>query len=200
MTLKKIDYSKLVVYKIVCNDLRVTDLYVGSTTNIEQRKKQHKSSCCKITSEKYHYQLYEYIRKFGGWQNWSMIIVEKCPCEDSYNARKIERFYYEELNANLNMVRPLCTEEELKQDAKERKQKEPYKEKAREYSKFYRKNHADEVKEFRKKYQDEHKEELKEKRKEKLTCSCGAVIEKGSKWAHEHTFKHISKSQTLFHS
>ena len=44
MTLKKIDYSKLVVYKIVCNDLRVTDLYVGSTTNIEQRKKPQ--LCC----------------------------------------------------------------------------------------------------------------------------------------------------------
>ena len=118
MTLKKIDYSKLVVYKIVCKDLRVTDIYVGSTTNFDQRKKQHKSSCCRITSERYHHQLYKCIRNFGGWQNWSMIIVEKYPCEDSYNARKIERFYYEELNANLNMVRPLCTEEESKQDAK----------------------------------------------------------------------------------
>jgi hypothetical protein len=200
MTLKKIDYSKLVVYKIVCNDLRVTDLYVGSTTNFDQRKKQHKSDCNKITSEKYHYQLYECIRKFGGWQNWSMIIVERCPCGDSYEARKLERFYCEQLNANLNMVRPLCTEEELKQEAKERKQKESYKEKAREYSKCYRKNHVDEVKEKRKQYQDEHKEELKEKRKETLTCSCGTVIAKGSKLSHERSFKHISKSQTLFHS
>jgi hypothetical protein len=164
MTLKKIDYSKLVVYKIVCNDLRVTDLYVGSTTNIEQRKKQHKSSCCKITSEKYHYQLYECIRKFGGWENWSMIIVEKCPCEDSYNARKFERFYYEELNANFNMVRPLCTEEELKQDAKERARKEPYKERAREY----RKNHADKVKENYKTYYEKNKDKLQEKNKKIL--------------------------------
>jgi hypothetical protein len=207
MTLKKIDYSKLVVYKIVCNDLRVTDLYVGSTTNFEQRKKSHKSSCCK--SEKYHYLLYECIRKFGGWENWSMIIVEKCPCEDSYNARKIERFYYEELNANLNMVRPLCTEEELKLMNKEYKQTEHYK----EYNKIYKEDNKEKIQEYRKKYNDEHNNEIKEKdkiyrednkekiqerRSEKITCSCGSVITRGHISHHKKTFKHISKSQSLF--
>jgi hypothetical protein len=33
-----IDYSKCVMYKIVCNDLEITDIYVGHTTNFTRRK------------------------------------------------------------------------------------------------------------------------------------------------------------------
>ena len=45
MTLKKIDYSNTIIYKIVCNDLSVTDCYVGNTTQFRQRKSQHKKNC-----------------------------------------------------------------------------------------------------------------------------------------------------------
>ena len=114
MTLKKIDYSNLIIYKIVCRELQITDSYVGSTTNFDQRKKQHKKNCYNTNTDKYYYKLYETIRNHGGWENWLMVIVEKCPCEDSYNARKLERFYYEQLKANLNMLRPLQTAEEKK--------------------------------------------------------------------------------------
>ena len=41
MTLKKIDYSKLVIYKIVCKNLHIIDLYVGSTTDFSSRKRMH---------------------------------------------------------------------------------------------------------------------------------------------------------------
>jgi hypothetical protein len=30
---KAIDYQNLIIYNIVCNDLDITDNYVGSTTN-----------------------------------------------------------------------------------------------------------------------------------------------------------------------
>jgi hypothetical protein len=33
-----IDYSKSIIYKIVCKDLDVKDCYVGSTTNFTNRK------------------------------------------------------------------------------------------------------------------------------------------------------------------
>ena len=33
MPRKEIDYSKTVIYKIVCNDLNVKDVYVGHTTD-----------------------------------------------------------------------------------------------------------------------------------------------------------------------
>jgi hypothetical protein len=34
MTKKNIDYSKTMIYKIVCKDFNVSDLYVGHTTNL----------------------------------------------------------------------------------------------------------------------------------------------------------------------
>ena len=41
----EIDYSKSVIYKIVCDDLNVKDCYVGSTTNFIKRKRHHKEAC-----------------------------------------------------------------------------------------------------------------------------------------------------------
>ena len=33
------------IYKIVCNDVSVTDFYIGSTSNFRNRKYQHKDNC-----------------------------------------------------------------------------------------------------------------------------------------------------------
>ena len=48
MPKKIIDFSKTIIYKIVCNDLIITDVYVGHTTNFINRKAKHKSDCNKI--------------------------------------------------------------------------------------------------------------------------------------------------------
>lgn len=33
------DYSKVIIYKLVCNDISVNYLYIGNTTNFRQLKK-----------------------------------------------------------------------------------------------------------------------------------------------------------------
>ena len=38
MPRKAIDYSRTIIYKIVCNDLNVEECYVGSTTDFSKRK------------------------------------------------------------------------------------------------------------------------------------------------------------------
>jgi len=43
MPKQKIDYSKGLIYKLVCRDVTVKDAYVGSTTNFDQRKGGHKT-------------------------------------------------------------------------------------------------------------------------------------------------------------
>jgi hypothetical protein len=106
MTKKIIDYSKTVIYKIVCNDLNVKDLYVGSTTNFRKRKTNHKCHCNNVNSKKYNYQVYQFIRNNGGWTNWMMILVENYPCETSLEKLKRERFWYETLGATLNKQVP----------------------------------------------------------------------------------------------
>ena len=105
MPKKEIDYSKTVIYKIVCNDLSITDLYVGSTTRFTIRKCQHKYSC-NSSYKQSEFKVYKIIRDNGGWDNWSMIQIEEYPCANGNEAKARERYWYEQLNATLNKQCP----------------------------------------------------------------------------------------------
>ena len=35
------EYANTIIYKIVCNDLNITDCYVGNTTKFTNRKSPH---------------------------------------------------------------------------------------------------------------------------------------------------------------
>ena len=102
MPRKPIDYSKGLIYKIVCKDLECKDIYVGSTTSFRRRKYEHKSHS-HSTIEKYQtYKLYICIKENGGWDNFDMIEIEKYPCNDANELRARERYYYEQLKGTLN--------------------------------------------------------------------------------------------------
>ncbi len=101
-----IDYSKCVIYKIVCNDLEVKSLYIGHTTDFRKRRNRHKYSCSCESLPAYNFKVYEMIRNHGGWENWSMIEIEKYSCNDSNEAIARERHWYETLKANLNTDYP----------------------------------------------------------------------------------------------
>ncbi len=100
------DYSKTVVYKFVCNDLQVKDCYVGHTVNFVSRKSSHKTRCLNPLNEKHNFKIYTLIRNNGGWENWTMIEIEKWPCNDGNEARKRERFWFEQLNTTMNTLGP----------------------------------------------------------------------------------------------
>jgi len=109
------DYSKTIMYKIVCNDLNVKECYVGHTINMTKRKCCHKSACNNEKNRHHNLKIYQIIRQNGGWSNWSMILVEKFPCEDKYQACKKEREIVEELDAKrISLIRYL-TEEDFKE-------------------------------------------------------------------------------------
>ena len=40
------DYSETIIYKLCCKDTTINQIYVGHTTNINNRKHNHKSNCC----------------------------------------------------------------------------------------------------------------------------------------------------------
>ena len=101
------NYTNTIIYKIVCNDLNITDCYVGHTTHFIKRKKQHKQGCNVATSSRYHLKIYTIIRANCGWTNWSMIEIEKFPCLDANEAKSREHHYYELFHAKLKSVRPL---------------------------------------------------------------------------------------------
>ena len=108
MPRRSVDYSKTVIYKIQHNEDE-TLLYVGSTTNFNNRKSQHKSSCICETDKKHHLKVYRMIRENGGWDCFSMTKIEDYPCENGRDAEAREDKHMRELKANMNAQRAFLT-------------------------------------------------------------------------------------------
>jgi len=99
MPKRNIDYSKTIIYKIVCNDVSVKGVYVGHTTDFIKRKTAHKNLCHNENNKMYNLKLYQFIRANGGWQNFSMLEIEKYSCIYGNEARTRERYWCERLQA-----------------------------------------------------------------------------------------------------
>ena len=193
-----IKFDNCVIYKIVCNDLNVKELYVGSTTDFPKRKSQHKSSCNNNNNKEFNRKLYEMIRANGNWDNWAMLEIEKFPCNDSNEARTRERYWYEQLNAQLNMIKPIITKEELKEylkqyreDNKEyfKKYNEDNKDKIKEYNKQYSEDNKDKIKEYYKQYSEDNKDKIKEKDKRYRENNKDTIKEKDKQYREDNKDK-----------
>jgi hypothetical protein len=176
MPKNQIDYSHVCIYKICCKDISINDIYVGHTTNFEQRKNSHKRSCETLNK---NIRLYNFIRENGGWDNWSMIQIETYNCNNKREAEMKERYWIETLHSKLNCNMPIATKEEKqkqKQDWYEEnkeeileKAKENYeenKEQKLEYQKQYVQENKEKITEYQKQYAQENKEKLSEQKKE----------------------------------
>jgi hypothetical protein len=108
-----IDFTKALIYKLVCKDVNITECYVGSTTNFKARKYMHKNSCNNEKATGHNCYVYQFIRKNEGWENWDMVLVENYNADSNLDLRKRERYWTEELNANLNTNRSYVREEEI---------------------------------------------------------------------------------------
>lgn len=113
MPKKVMDYSKCVIYKIVCNDESVTECYVGHTTNFVKRKHSHKNNCNYESQKEHNRKLYQMIRDHKGWDNWTMMPICEYPCENHIQACIKEEECRIELQANLNIYK--CFGAETKQ-------------------------------------------------------------------------------------
>jgi hypothetical protein len=133
------DYTKTIIYKFVCNDLSITETYVGHTTNFIKRKCSHKKDCNKEGGKSYNLKLYQTIRANGGWDNWSMIEICKYPCSSNEEARAEERRHYELLNATLNSQKPYFILQEYQDNNKKHIQK---------YQQEWRNNNKEKTKEY----------------------------------------------------
>jgi hypothetical protein len=208
------DYSKTIIYKLVCNDLSITDVYIGSTTSYRDRKYHHKSVCNNPKNKEYNQKKYITIRANGGWDAWSMIELEKYSCCDNNEARARERYWFELINANMNSQKPFITEEEKIKYKKEYKELNEFviNEKKKKYyelnktvlsekQKKYNVLNKTVLSEKQKKYYElnkyvvnkKHKEyyELnKENLKEKTKCLCGGCFSYRDKQRHYRTKKH----------
>jgi len=106
-----VDYSKTVIYKIQHNDDE-TLLYVGSTTNFNNRKSKHRCACINEKDKGHNLKVYRMIRDNGGWDCFSMTKIEDYPCENGRDAEAREDQLMRELKANMNSVRAFLTPDE----------------------------------------------------------------------------------------
>lgn len=179
MTKTQKDYSNTIIYKLCCKDTTISDIYIGHTTNFNQRKNNHKRNCCTYYSENHNSNVYKFIRNYGGWDNWSMIQIEEFKCNNSREATMRERYWIDLLKPTLNTNNPYVTKEEKilqKQNWYEEnkeeileKAKEHYeenKEQKLEYQKQYAQEHKEEIAENQKEYREKNKEKLSEQKNE----------------------------------
>lgn len=121
MTKTTVDYNtnNSVIYIMRCKDGNCLFTYTGSTANFTQRKASHKTSCNSVNSKKYNYLLYQTIRANGGWDNWTMAIIEIFPCESKQHLCVREQFYIEQQENKVNSNRAFATNEDRLNNAKE---------------------------------------------------------------------------------
>ena len=173
-----IDYSKTIIYKIVCNDTNITDCYVGHTTDFTRRKQIHKHYCNKKNSKNYNLKVYKTIRENGDWNNWKMVMIEEISCKNRLEATKRERHCLEVLQANLNMVIPSRTIQEQKKE--------------------YYQEHKTDLIEKSKEYYEKHKTEINEKHKEYYEKNRTEIIEKTKEY-YEKNRTEIKEYQKVYH-
>jgi len=175
-----INYQKACIYEIVCKDVNITERYVGSTTNLIQRRSDHKTTCNNEKSKGHNRYVYQFIRENGGFGNWDVVLIEQIiDCKDKENLHKRERFYIEEKKAELNKQIPLRTDKEYREENKG-KIKEFYennKDKIAKQTKKYSDNNKDKIAEQRKEYRENNKDKIAEQRKEFYENNKGKIAE-----------------------
>jgi len=151
-----VNYSESVIYKLCCKDASITDEYIGSTTNKNRRKQQHKTDCNNENRKGYNSYVYQFIRNNGGFENWNLIVLEEYYCENKIQLQMKEREWIELRKPSLNCIkRPIRTQEEAKLYKNEyMKNYQKISEKNKQYKKEYSKNYdkSDKRKEYKKNY------------------------------------------------
>ncbi len=157
--------NKGYIYKIVINNQDM--IYIGSTKDLNQRKRTHKSNCFRVNGKKYNLNVYKIIRDKGITRDNFNEMVDIVWIEDvNYNERHEltarEKHYIMELKPCGNMKIPYdkCKEEYQKE------YRENNKDKNKEYKTEYREKNKDKIKEKDREYQKKNYEKNKEKKKE----------------------------------
>ena len=99
------NYNNSFIYKLYCKDENIKDFYIGSTTNLERRIREHKSRC----NNKGQKILYTCINNNKGFNNWEFKIL----CNKKLNNKKelwdLEREYILKYEPTLNILLPYTT-------------------------------------------------------------------------------------------
>jgi len=192
-----VNYGNGLIYKLCCKNTNIKDEYIGSTTDFTERKRTHKKRCNNTNSKSYNTKVYKFIRDNGGFCNWSMILVEKYPCNDKLELTKRERHFIELFESKLNCQIPTRTHKEYRVENadKLKEYRVENADKIKERGKEWRVKNADKIKEKSKVWYEEHNEEIKEKAKEYNLKNADKIKEYKKVWYEEHKEERKEKSK-----
>jgi len=182
------DFSKTVIYHFVCKDEMVKCSYVGSTTNFNKRKGNHKTDCCCETSRHYHLKVYQTIRDNGGWDNWDMKPLEEFACENKIQQVIREQYWIDKLKPEMNCK---VAYREGTESEKQKAYYEENQEHIKEYKKEWYESNKEHINERTKLYYNDNYDKIKEYQSMKITCNCGSVFRISDKARHERSKKHL---------
>lgn len=94
-------YAQSVIYKIVPKDIDLDYCYVGSTHRFSDRKATHKSDCQNEWSPRYNLEVYEFIRKHGGWHKFVILVIEEYACDCKRALEKREQYWKQQYGSNI---------------------------------------------------------------------------------------------------
>ncbi len=171
-----LNYNQSIIYKIICKDETILDVYVGSTTNFNRRLCQHRENVTNYKCRKSNYKVYKFIREHGGWSNWEMIAISEINCDDKNELKQHERLYIDALNSTLNTQIPLRTRKEWEADNRDKINKNANnyyhenKQKCLESQKKWSSKNKDKISAIKKVYYQKNKDKILENKKIKYNA------------------------------
>ncbi len=110
-----IDYQNAKIYKIIDNTNG--NVYIGSTCKkLCQRITQHRADYKKFLNKKHSFMTsFDIIKN----NNYDIVLIEKCPCNDKEELHKKERFYIENMDC-INICIPGRSKQESSKATREK--------------------------------------------------------------------------------
>jgi hypothetical protein len=184
-------YQEGKIYKIVCNI--TNEIYIGSTIKtLNKRLAVHKKENC-------------ISRKILNRGDYKIELIKDYPCNSRWELEEEEGKYIRE-NECINIVIPHRTIEErqiymknfnktYREENKEKRKQ--YIEQNREHINKKTREYYENNKEKKLLWNKTYREKNIEKFKEKITCECGALVNKKGLTRHRKTMKHIKLTECI---
>ena len=92
------------VYKLKCRDANITEFYIGSSINYDNRKQNHYYHSNNLNCRIYCLPLYMFINVNGGIDNWEFEIIKEYKFITKKELNINEQYYKDLLKPQLNSV------------------------------------------------------------------------------------------------
>tara|TARA_R100000654_G_scaffold32892_2_gene57914 strand:+ start:3840 stop:4535 length:696 start_codon:yes stop_codon:yes gene_type:complete len=193
--------KKGTIYKLNHKTRDDTPIYIGMTTRgVEKRFKDHEYSCHNTNQKKYNFYVYQFIRDYGGFENWECNVLKDFTYETNKEKKQVERDYIE--NAKklgiklLNKSLPNRGLREWQKDNPDKMHNSLIRSRLRNREKHnkirhqYYLTHKEKMVQNSKNYYLKNKKKIDAERNRKVYCPCGGLVAKRNFKTHLKTDKH----------